>query len=182
MLMGILLNYLVLLNSLCFFFHQMLNPTEFFADIVIEHEYVECTASAIQALVLFMKLYPGHRKKEIENFIKNAAQFLQDIQMLDGSWYVPPLVYEKFVCFYKRCSREMYYMIKHFHRYGNWGVCFTYGTWFALGGLAAAGKTFNNCSAMRRAVDFLLRAQRDNGGWGESYLSCPNKVIMFYHP
>jgi beta-amyrin synthase len=72
---------------------QLLNPTEFFADIVIEHEYVECTASAIQALVLFKKLHPGHRRKEIENFIKNAARYLEDIQMPDGSWYVPLLVY-----------------------------------------------------------------------------------------
>ncbi|VVA37803.1 PREDICTED: beta-amyrin synthase, partial [Prunus dulcis] len=59
--------------------------------------------------------------------------------------------------------------------YGNWGVCFTYGSWFALGGLAAAGKTFNNCLATRKGVNFLLKTQRENGGWGESYLSCPKK-------
>lgn len=127
---------------------QMLNPTEFFADIVIEHEYVECTASAIQALVLFKKLHPGHRTKEIDNFIQNAVRYLQDIQMPDGSWY------------------------------GNWGVCFTYGAWFALGGLVAAGKTFNNCSAIRKGVHFLLKIQMPDGGWGESYLCCPNKVIQ----
>jgi camelliol C synthase len=51
-------------------------------------------------------------------------------------------------------------MIKHFHRYGKWGVCFTYSTWFELGGLAAIGKTYNNCLDMRRAVDFLLTAQK----------------------
>lgn len=70
-----------------FYFLQLLNPTEFFADIVIEYEYVECTSSAIQALVLFMKLYPGHRNKEIEHFITNATQYLENIQMADGSWY-----------------------------------------------------------------------------------------------
>jgi squalene cyclase len=69
-------------------------------------------------------------------------------------------------------------MIKHFHRYGKWGVCFKYGTWFALGGLVAVVKTYNNCPAMRRAVDFLFTAQKDDGGWGESYLSCPNKVMF----
>ncbi|KAF8392761.1 hypothetical protein HHK36_020998 [Tetracentron sinense] len=126
---------------------ELLNPTEFFADIVIEHEYVECTASAIQGLVLFKKLYPGHRKKEIENFIANAVRFLEDIQMPDGSWY------------------------------GNWGVCFTYGTWFALGGLAAVGKTYYNSPTVRKGVEFLLATQRDNGGWGESYRSCPEKEI-----
>lgn len=64
------------------------------------------------------------------------------------------------------------------YRYGNWGVCFTYGTWFAMGGLTAAGKTYNNCQAIRNAVDFLLKSQRSDGGWGESYLSCPNKVML----
>ncbi|KAM0957311.1 hypothetical protein PS1_025839 [Malus domestica] len=62
--------------------------------------------------------------------------------------------------------------------YGNWGVCFTYGTWFALGGLTAAGKTFNNCAAMRKAISFLLAIQKENGGWGESYLSCPKKEYV----
>ena len=66
----------------------MLNPTEFFADIVTEHEYVECTASSIHALVLFKKLYPGHRNKEIESFITNAIRYLEDVQLPDGSWYV----------------------------------------------------------------------------------------------
>ena len=65
---------------------QILNPTEFLADIGIEHEYIECTSSAIQALVLFKKLYPGYRKKDTENFITNAIQFLEDIQMPDASW------------------------------------------------------------------------------------------------
>jgi beta-amyrin synthase len=99
--------------------------------------------------MVFMKLYPEHRKMEIQAFILAAVHFLEDIQMPDGSWY------------------------------GNWGVCFTYGTWFALGGLVAAGKTHSNCAAVRKGVQFLLSSQRHNGGWGESYLSCPLKVFNY---
>lgn len=112
---------------------------------------MECTSSAIHALVLFKKLHPHHRKKEIETSIEKAVGYLEDVQRPDGSWY------------------------------GNWGVCFTYGTWFALGGLAAAGRTYNNCAAVRKGVDFLLKSQREDGGWGESYLSCPKKVAFFFN-
>ncbi|KAI4331134.1 hypothetical protein MLD38_029351 [Melastoma candidum] len=127
---------------------EVLNPLEFAADIVVEHEYVECTAAAIQAFVQFKDLHPGHRRKEIDDFIVKAVGYIESIQMPDGSWY------------------------------GNWGVCFTYGTWFALGGLAAAGKTYNNCMAMNKGVSFLLKSQLDDGGWGESYRSCPDKVYI----
>ncbi|KAL6134820.1 hypothetical protein ACLB2K_067048 [Fragaria x ananassa] len=59
--------------------------------------------------------------------------------------------------------------------YGCWGICFLYGTWFAIKGLEAAGRTYNNCEAVRKGVDILLKTQREDGGWGEHYTSCPNK-------
>ena len=42
-------------------------------------------------------------------------------------------------------------------RYGSWVVCYTYATWFALGGLAVTGKKYENYLAMREGVDFLLK-------------------------
>ncbi|KAF4348831.1 hypothetical protein F8388_016103, partial [Cannabis sativa] len=80
---------------------EIFNPTEFFGDIVIEHEYVECTSSAIQ-LLNSLKTHKG--------------------------------------------------MMVH----------------------AYAGKTYNNSESIRKGVKFLLRIQNEDGGWGESYLSCPN--------
>ncbi|KAM3749852.1 hypothetical protein ACB098_05G216900 [Castanea mollissima] len=113
---------------------QLINPAETFGDIVIDYPYVECTSAAIQALTLFKKLYPEHRREEIENCIAKAAE------------------------------------------YGSWGVCFTYGGWFGIKGLVAAGRTYKNCSSIRKACNYLLSKELASGGWGESYLSCQNKV------
>ncbi|PRQ56158.1 putative cycloartenol synthase [Rosa chinensis] len=125
---------------------EMINPAETFGDIMIDYQYVECTSSAVEGLNAFMKLYPGHRKKEIEACIAKAVQFIESIQLPDGSWY------------------------------GSWGVCYTYGTWFGIKGLMAGGKTYQTSDSIRRACHFLLSKQLDSGGWGESFLSCQNKV------
>ncbi|KAM4113419.1 hypothetical protein ACJW30_05G218800 [Castanea mollissima] len=108
---------------------QLINPAETFGDIVIDYPYVECTSAAIQALTLFKKLYPEHRRGR---------------------------------------NRKLY---------GSWGVCFTYGGWFGIKGLVAAGRTYKNCSSIRKASNYLLSKEVASGGWGESYLSCQNKVV-----
>jgi len=43
-------------------------------------------------------------------------------------------------------------------------------------GLVCAGRTFKNSSAIKKACDFLLSKELPSGGWGESYLSCQDKV------
>ena len=67
-------------------------------------------------------------------------------------------------------------MCVYIYRYGNWGICYTYGTWFALKALSMAGKTYENCEALRKGANFLLNIQNSEGGFGESYLSCSKKV------
>ncbi|XP_047307744.1 dammarenediol II synthase-like [Impatiens glandulifera] len=128
---------------------QVLNPSEIFADIVVEIEHVECTASIISALVNFKFLYPGHREKEIDVAVSKAVRFLENRQRPDGSWY------------------------------GYWGICFIYGTFFVMRGLIACGKTYDNCEAIRKGINFLLTIQNEEGGWGESLESCPS---MRYQP
>jgi len=59
--------------------------------------------------------------------------------------------------------------------YGSWGVCFTYGTWFGIEGLIASGED-NKSQCIQKALKFLAKQQRPNGGWGESYLSCVDKA------
>ncbi|CAA6675105.1 unnamed protein product [Spirodela intermedia] len=112
---------------------EVINPAETFGDIIIDYPYVECTSASIQSLVAFRKLYPGHRREEIGDCITRAAHFIEKIQKPNGSWY------------------------------GSWGVCFTYGTWFGVKGLTAAGRTHENSGAIRRACDFLLSKQLPRG-------------------
>lgn len=77
----------------------------------------------------------------------------------------------------------MRFFISYFHlficdRYGYWGVCFIYGTFFALRALSSAGKTYDNNEAVRKGLKFLLSIQNEEGGWGESLLSCPTEVSL----
>ncbi len=60
-------------------------------------------------------------------------------------------------------------------RYGSWGVCFTYGTWFGIEGLVCAGQD-SRSPPVTRATQFLLARQNPNGGWGESYVACVDKA------
>ncbi|XP_044372975.1 achilleol B synthase isoform X2 [Triticum aestivum] len=120
---------------------ELLNPSESFKNIVIDHPTSECTASVIDGMVLFKELYPQYRSEEVGNCIKNAVKYVEGKQLKDGSWY------------------------------GSWGICFTYGTMFAVKGLGAAGRNYYNSSSIRKACKFLLSKQQSTGGWGESYLS-----------
>ncbi|XP_006656974.1 achilleol B synthase-like [Oryza brachyantha] len=120
---------------------EVLNPSESFLNIVVDYPSVECTSSVLQALIMIRELYPVYRSGEIEKCIKSASKFIEREQRKDGSWF------------------------------GTWGICFTYGTFFAIKGLVSAGRTYENSSSIRKACNFLLSNQLSTGGWGESYLS-----------
>ncbi|CAM9934198.1 unnamed protein product, partial [Discosporangium mesarthrocarpum] len=132
-------------NTRGFRWYEDLNPSETFGDIMIDYSYVECSSACLTALSAFKKVHPDHRGAEIARATQRGRRFLKSIQRSDGSWY------------------------------GSWGVCFTYGTWFGIEGLIAAGEDPNSPS-ITRGVEFLLRKQNTNGGWGESYLASVDKV------
>ncbi|KAL6602716.1 hypothetical protein ACP70R_043077 [Stipagrostis hirtigluma subsp. patula] len=121
---------------------EILNPLESFRNIVADYPTVECTSSIVHALVLFGEHHPGYRREQIREYVNKAAVYIENNQKEDGSWY------------------------------GTWGICFIYGTLFAIKGLLAARRTYENSSCIRKACNFLLSTQLSTGGWGESYLSC----------
>jgi lanosterol synthase len=43
---------------------------------------------------------------------------------------------------------------------------------FALEALGLVGENYENSPAVRRACDYLVSKQREDGGWGESYKVC----------
>nr|GMD09735.1 dammarenediol II synthase-like [Ipomoea batatas] len=127
---------------------EMLNPSELFADIVVEGEQVETTGTIVSGLAVFKLHYPDYRANEIAMSIAKAAEYIENQQQPDGSWY------------------------------GYWGICFLYGTCFALLGLAAAGRSYENSEAIRKAAHFFLSKQNHEGGWGECIESCPTMRYM----
>lgn len=84
---------------------------------------MECTSAAIQALTSFKKLYPGHRREEIQCSIEKAASFIEKTQASDGSWFAPPLrettflisfsidtnVHDFFLFFIYSCISSLFY-------------------------------------------------------------------------
>lgn len=128
-----------------FSWYEWLNPSQAFADIMIEYSFVECTMTCLTALQGFKAAFPEHRLDEIRHAVGKARDFIKSIQRDDGSWY------------------------------GSWGCCFCYAGWFGIEGLIKAGEPKESL-AIRKACSFLLQHQRPNGGWGEDFTSCYNKV------
>jgi squalene/oxidosqualene cyclase-like protein len=129
---------------------EHLNPSNVFADIMVDYSYVECTSACIQALTCARQRFPLQFEKDIRLAIRRGEQFIRNQQRPDGSWE------------------------------GSWAVCFTYGTWFAVWGLMAAGTSAADL-AIQRACRFLLKHQKKDGGWGEHHTTCTRREYV-EHP
>jgi lanosterol synthase len=123
---------------------EALNPSQVFGDIMVDYSYVECTSACLQALVKARASAAGGGHgtgAAIADAIAGGTRFLRRAQRADGSFE------------------------------GSWAVCFTYGTWFGVTGLLAAGAPADD-ESIRRACAFLLAKQRTDGSWGEHGDSC----------
>ena len=129
---------------------EYLNAAEVFGRIMVEYDYPECTTGVVTALSLFSKYYPTYRRQEIVKIKQGALEYIRKAQRQDGSWY------------------------------GSWGICFTYAGMFALESLASVGETYANSSRVRKACDFFLGKQMEDGGWGESYRACETGVYTHH--
>lgn len=118
---------------------ELLNAAEVFANIMVEYDYVECTTAVITALKLFGQHWPEYRRNEIDAFIGRSLKWIKSYQRPDGSFY------------------------------GNWAICFTYATMFAVESLHSIGEHYGNSTYSKKACDFLISKQREDGGWSESY-------------
>ncbi|KAL2825897.1 terpenoid cyclases/protein prenyltransferase alpha-alpha toroid [Aspergillus cavernicola] len=127
---------------------EWLNAAEVFGGIMIGYDYPECTTASVTALSLFSRFYPDYRADEIKAAKNKAVKYIKRVQRADGSWY------------------------------GSWGICFTYAAMFALESLASIGETYETSDHSRRGCEFLISKQKEDGGWGESYLSSEKHVYV----
>lgn len=129
---------------------ELLNPAEIFDQIMVEHSYPECTTAVLTALALFRRHNPDYRPRDIDRTASKASQFIRNTQRHDGSWY------------------------------GSWGVCFTYAMFFAVQSLEAIGEQYESSMSVRRACEFLLAKQMEDGGWGEHHSSCVERRYIHH--
>jgi len=120
---------------------EIFNASHVFADIMVDHSFAECTGSVLSALALISKTYPDMQRTSVDQAIRNGVRYLTETQKTDGSWEAV------------------------------WGICFNYGTSFALPGLRAAGLPIDD-PRIARGRKFLLEHQLADGGWGEHPDSC----------
>ena len=130
---------------------EKLNPSEIFADIMIDYSWTECTSTCIQTLIEAQETFPDYKPEDIGSAVVQGLQFIISQQKDDGSWYA------------------------------GWGVCFTYATWFAVEVLSKAREKGLYDEALinksvSQACGFLLTKQKSDGGWGETYQSCSDLV------
>ncbi|TYJ33723.1 hypothetical protein E1A91_A05G122500v1 [Gossypium mustelinum] len=136
----------------------------------------DCTSEGLKAALLLSTL-PAATAGEPLNVIRlyDAVNVILSLQNADGGFATYELT-RSYQWLELINPAETFGDIVIDYPYGSWGICFSYAGWFGIKGLSAAGRTYKNSSHIRKACNFFLSKELATGGWGESYLSCQNKV------
>jgi squalene/oxidosqualene cyclase-like protein len=118
------------------------NPAELYGNCMLEYSYTECTGSCVRGLAQAERELgddlPESLRGRVRGAIERGTQALLRAEPKGGGWP------------------------------GFWGIDVTYGTFFASGGLRAAGLPPGH-PALVRGARWLVEAQRPDGGWAESH-------------
>jgi len=112
---------------------EALNPSEMFRDCMIEHSYVECTASCVEALAIVRREYPQLLPEDASRALLKGIQFLRSSQRPDGTFPAA------------------------------WGICFTYSIFHVTKALLAAGVDRRDAALVRAAAWLKSVQREDGG-------------------
>jgi squalene/oxidosqualene cyclase-like protein len=112
---------------------EWFNAANVFVDIMVDHSYVECTASIIQSFMEIKKSRPHLITPDIETAVKKGYDYLIRSQSKDGSWEAV------------------------------WGLCFTYGSCFVVEGLRSYGMAEGDDVIQRACTFLWSKQREDGG-------------------
>jgi len=112
---------------------ERVNPTEMYANCMIERSYTECTASCVHALARFLQAGPEGRSGQIRDAIARGIRSIRRQQRADGSYL------------------------------GTWGVNFTYAIFHVMEALHEAGLPPADPTVRRATAWLLSKQKADGG-------------------
>jgi squalene/oxidosqualene cyclase-like protein len=134
---------------------ERLNPSEMFGQCMTELSYLECTASAIRALQLFVRAGLAEDPAPALQAVGSAVKLVLSRQREDGSWS------------------------------GFWGINFVYGTLFAVTALRCAGLKAQDPALDRAHRWLRSVQQKDGGWGEHftgclagRYVASPNSLVI----